>query len=110
MNLVSDLAPLQHGSCTNPEFCQCEESWFGVACDAECKNGEYSFALQNCTCSEGWEGKTCGEAICDGGCIHGACVAPETCECHGGFELADCSVVGRCQLDPSLKAPPDLKF
>ena len=90
--LVECAVRCDHGSCTNPEFCACDAGWLGQACDAECDHGDFSVASQNCTCHPGWFGSGCKRARCEQGCVNGECVAPGTCRCHSGFDLADCSV------------------
>ena len=42
-------------------------------------------------------------AICSGGCINGACTAPETCDCQPGYTGSACDVeIDECASDPCI--------
>ncbi|VDM82099.1 unnamed protein product [Strongylus vulgaris] len=66
---------------------ECEENFFGPACTIFCNE---TFKDQNggsfkCSpdgkkiCEHGWSGPLCNEPQCDGDCIHGTCIGPNTC-------------------------------
>ncbi|XP_055592870.1 fibrillin-2-like isoform X2 [Uranotaenia lowii] len=90
-------------------------------CKSKCVNGICIEGV--CKCYEGYstspESKMICEPICTGECVHGKCVAPESCSCEEGYELVPdqgckpmcnescvngfCSAPGRCDCLPGYK-------
>ena len=44
-----------------------------------------------CFCEPGWSGWDCGTPVCEQGCIHGKCTAPDVCVCAAGYFGRSCA-------------------
>ncbi|XP_029160414.1 fibrillin-2-like [Nylanderia fulva] len=93
-----------HGKCTAPEVCTCDYGYSlnkdghtcEPVCNSGCDSGSYCSKPNHCACLNGYtdlfiptdEGilHKC-RAICKNLCIHGKCIAPDTCACDTGYEL-----------------------
>ncbi|CAH8654110.1 unnamed protein product [Schistosoma guineensis] len=82
----------------------CNNNFYGNYCEIFCQeqngiHGYYKCDEQtgNHICQHGWSGKTCTEAICDFGCLHGRCIKPGYCHCDSGWYGKDCS---QCRVYP----------
>ncbi|CAH8564829.1 unnamed protein product [Schistosoma turkestanicum] len=82
----------------------CDNNFYGNYCEIFCQeqsgiHGHYRCDEQtgNHVCQHGWTGKTCSEAICDLGCLHGKCLQPGYCHCDAGWYGKDCS---QCRVYP----------
>jgi len=53
----------QHGRCTGPNICSCNQGWIGSLCS------------------------TCRTRV---GCVNGTCIVPGTCDCNGGWGGPNC--------------------
>ena len=102
-----------HGECTFPGVCKCNRSWGGSACtecspsnpcalNASCEvstnprigdTSQPEFNQYNCTCASGFQGtgQEC-TPICEAGCVHGTCDAPNTCSCKKGWGGSACDM------------------
>ena len=85
-------------------------NWHYLKCptENECENGHHTckdnseicIDLEDgyrCECQEGYREDN-GECvpICDDGCVHGVCVAPQKCQCHFGYVGRNCSAQCNC--------------
>ncbi|GAB1605939.1 atrial natriuretic peptide receptor 1-like [Argonauta hians] len=72
-----------NGKCMPDNTCICDPGFTGLSClrrKCPCKNGNCDRNFK-CHCLSGYTGVLCEQAMCTS-CVHGVCVAPETCECH----------------------------
>lgn len=109
--------PCKNGHCAGDNVCACDVGYAlssndtecVAVCEKNCING-ICYAPNICECNEGYhqigyeDDHVC-EPRCNefesfeedfmyingssGGCLHGTCVAPNTCRCNDGFELSD---------------------
>ncbi|OWR45264.1 hypothetical protein KGM_210251 [Danaus plexippus plexippus] len=84
------------GRCVSPEVCQCDppatlhplHNNVCVTCEPACENSKC--VNNTCICFEGYQkiNNTC-QPVCDS-CVHGLCVAPNSCRCHPGYGGENC--------------------
>ncbi|XP_071952868.1 thrombomodulin-like [Antedon mediterranea] len=97
--------PCVHGTCTAPDYCECQENYVGDACDDlnECwtNNGGCAQVCTNtfggfqCDCWPGYELSMLTDClpICDPPCENnGNCVGPNNCECPDTYEGYRCEI------------------
>ena len=77
----------QHGSCSAPNVCTCQEGWSGVSCDTT-------------SCAD----ISIGPDECSG---NGKCISPDVCSCNLGYQglgceigLAECCATVSCSDNP----------
>ena len=96
VNLVKSTAICQsgclHGNCISPEICTCDAGWTGDACNTGkaytenmlitiCQCARHANVVVNCSHA----------AICENGCVYGACIGPENCNCQTGWTGVTCN-------------------
>jgi len=92
----------------------------GVSANFTVNTGVFRISVNNPTyvtrpcCAPGYEGKNCDIPLCShncGGPLIGTCIAPDTCQCFGGFIGSSCDGhVCSGQFDQDLVALNDVLF
>ena len=115
-----------HGRCKTDTFqCDCENDWYGAACDQQTKIGRCPNKCSNkglcvdgrCMCGSGWQGDDCSKMTarsvlakkvrCACG-PHGTCNPDGSCKCFDGFIGKSCDkeeCPNRCSADEDGVAP-----
>lgn len=97
-------------------------SWHYVRCppENECANGHHSCDPVSercedlplgyeCVCGPGYRaaGGSC-VPVCTQGCVRGACVRPDVCDCDFGYVGANCSIQCQCNGHAKCEGPDKL--
>ncbi len=100
-----------HGDCITHDVCECEDTWIGPECQAECIGGTVptfeclkdcgvhgvctidEIGAPFCVCTEDWFGSVCDSQLCDPPCINGICdYALGVCLCESQWTGVNCKV------------------
>eukprot|EP01080_Neovahlkampfia_damariscottae_P008579 gene8579-404_t len=91
-----------HGTCKNPDNCECFSSGYsGAQCNItvctevnDCSSNGYCTGANNCSCFVGWENKNCSTFNCvaQNNCSYpkGNCIGPNSCNCTSQWTGKNC--------------------
>uniref|UniRef100_A0A1I7ZW68 Delta-like protein n=1 Tax=Steinernema glaseri TaxID=37863 RepID=A0A1I7ZW68_9BILA len=72
---------------------RCAKGLFGDKCARACREDSKTMCDSEGkrVCRPGWTGALCQQPVCKDGCLHGVCVAPDTCRCEAGWQGHQCT-------------------